>query len=139
MKIIKWISHPVIVCFTFLMILVSGDHFGGVYLLYLLMALPHGGLHSILAFIGIGILAVNYVRYRRESRYLFDPLLNVLGVFTLYASLWIFFFRSWEENNNTFEQSVPLITFILYVLCSLSSLIYSLYRLREAIPQKRKY
>src|SRR6218665_639932 len=57
MKIIKWISHPVVVCFTFCMIFVSGDHFGGVYLLYILMALPQGGLHAILAISGISILA----------------------------------------------------------------------------------
>lgn len=137
MKIIKWISHPIIVCFAFLMILVSGDHFGGVYLLYVLMALPQGGLHSILAFCGIALLAINYARYRRQSLYLLDPLLNIIGVFMLYASLWIFFFRSWEENDNTFGQTIPISTVILYVVCSLALLLYSLLQFQRVLPVNR--
>jgi len=125
MKLLKLISHPVLVCITFSVILISGDHFGGVYLLYLLMALPHGGPHAVLAFIGAAVILITYGRYRRQSRYLVDPLLNILGVFLLYASLWVFFFRSWEENDGTFDQAVPIISLAVFALSSLSLLTYS--------------
>ncbi len=63
MRILKIITHPYIVIISFFAILISGEGFGGFYLLYLLLALPYGGIHSLLALIGIVLLLVNYNKY----------------------------------------------------------------------------
>ena len=90
MKLINIITHPVLVIIAFSVILVSGEHFGGLYLMYLLMALPHGGIHEVLALLGTGLILFSYAKYKRESQFFFKMVLNILGVFSLYTSLWLF-------------------------------------------------
>ena len=60
MKIIKWIGHPVIVICTFLLLITEGENFGGFYVLYLILALPHGALYAILASIGIASIVLGF-------------------------------------------------------------------------------
>lgn len=49
MKMIKLFTHPVVIIIAFLLILINGEHLGGFYLLYILLGLPHGAVHSLLA------------------------------------------------------------------------------------------
>ncbi|PZR29110.1 MAG: hypothetical protein DI535_03600 [Citrobacter freundii] len=132
MKIFKFISHPIVVSFTFFMILISGDHFGGFYLLYILMALPYGALHAILGFLGVTILVVNSAWHKIGLKHTSSAITNILGIFVLYVSLVSFFRLSWDENDNTFVQTIPLISFFLFVLCSVSSLVSSVLEVSRA-------
>lgn len=134
MKLLTILTHPVLVICSFLLIMISGQHFGGFYMLYLLMALPHGGIHAILALLGMGLLLLAYAKYNRENKFLIEPLLNVLGVGCLFFSLNIFFIRSKGYNNETFNQAVPLISLGLFLLLSLGFLFYSVFRYAKAKP-----
>ena len=69
MKAIQVITHPVTLIISFLFILISGEHWGGFYILYLLLALPHGGLHALLGFVGIVILVIAMNKKLETSRY----------------------------------------------------------------------
>jgi hypothetical protein len=62
---------------SFLLILISGQYFGGFYILYLLLALPHGGVYAIVAAIGILILVLTYYTFRRRGHYRIEPILNM--------------------------------------------------------------
>lgn len=138
MKLLTILTHPVLVICSFLLILISGQHFGGFYLLYLLMALPHGGFHAILALIGIGLLLLSYAKYNRENKFLIEPLLNVTGVVCLFFSLNIFFFRSNSYNDGSFHQAIPLLTLILFLVLSLGFLSYSIFRFAKFKPDIKK-
>ena len=43
---------------SFLLIIISGEHLGGFYALYLLLALFYGGIHSLLGLSGIVLLII---------------------------------------------------------------------------------
>ena len=111
------LSHPATVLISFSLIMVSGEHIGGVYLWYLLLALPHGGLYAILAILGAAGLL-----WQSKGRYL-HPYIRCAAVVFLYASLFIFFYRSWDYNEGTFSEVVPLVTMAGFVLASLSLII----------------
>jgi len=134
MKVIQILTHPICVLVLFCLVLISGENFGGFYLLYVLMALPHGGIHAILAVAGTAVLLFSYLKYGGKSVYFIDPLLNILGVFCLYLSLWLFFLHSWDFNQATFQQSVPIGSFVLFGLVSLGFLVRSVLRFAKPKP-----
>lgn len=134
MKLISLITHPVLVVTLFCLTLVSGQHFGGFYLLYIILALPHGGIHAVLALLGIGTLLFSYGRYQRQSKVLIEPLLNVLGVLLLYLSLYLFFLNSLHYNSATFEQPIPILSYVLFGVVSLGFLLYSTIRFGRQQP-----
>lgn len=112
------------------MIIISGQHLGGFYIVYLLVALPHGGVHSLLAITGITILLLTYHRSIKPS--VIAPTLNLIGVVILIASIFIFFYNDKEHYNyGTFFQLVPQITLILFAfiaLCFIVRNIVTLFR-----------
>jgi hypothetical protein len=128
MKTIHLLSHPVTILLSFMLILVSGEQMGGFYLLYLLMALPHGGIHALLAVAGTLMLLLSYSKYQRQHKYLIEPVLNILGTGCLFFSLYLFFIRSHGYNNATFEQTMPLLTLGLFAVLSILFLADSVLR-----------
>jgi TRAP-type uncharacterized transport system fused permease subunit len=111
MKVFKILSHPYTLIICFLMILISGEHLGGFYILYLLLALPHGAIHSILALAGIGVLLFTFYRFQRKKVHRAEILLNVLGLALLFLSIYLFFANDKQHYNfGTFEQVVPVST-----------------------------
>lgn len=129
MKTIKIITHPVVLISSFLFILISGEHFGGFYLLYLLMALPHGSIHSLLAVTGIGLLVASYIKFRRENKFVVEAIINILGAACLILSLFVFFYNdSSGYNRGTFEQWVPQMTLLLFGLLIIAFALYNIVR-----------
>src|SRR5687768_697513 len=124
MKIISIIGHPVLVMSLFLLIMISGEHFGGFYLLYLIMGLYGGASHSILAISGLAILFTGYKIYRSKPKTL-KPLLYLLGISIMVWSLITFFDNSQGYNHGTFYQTVPFITLLLFGLSAFFCLINS--------------
>jgi len=121
-----------IICF--LLILISGEHLGGFYLLYILLGLPHGAIHSILAVIGVALLLFSNHRYQREFKYLTEPFLNIVGVILLALSLILFFFKdSHHYNYSTFYQTMPQISIGVFALLIVSFLVSNLIKLRHAM------
>jgi hypothetical protein len=133
MKAIKFITHPVtlIICFSF--VLISGEHLGGFYLLYILLGLPHGAIHSLLAVGGISLLLFCNMKFKREFNQLAEPVLNIIGVLLLSSSLFLFFYRDSDHYNYaTFYQTVPQISLAVFAVLIVSFLINNLYKLRHA-------
>ena len=131
MKKIKIITQPVTLIICFLLILISGEHLGGFYLLYILLGLPHGEIHSVLAAAGIGILIFNQIKYKNESNYLVAPLLNISGLLLLILSLFLFFHNDRNHYNySTFYQTVPLIIFGLFNLLAIVFLLTNLSKIK---------
>ena len=121
MKTIKIISHPITLITCFLLVLISGQHLGGFYLLYILLGLPHGAIHSILAMAGILVVLFSNNKYKRKFNYLIEPILNMAGVLMLSLSLLFFFINDKEQYNySTFNQTVPLLSLIVFGIVALS-------------------
>ena len=124
MKLIKIIGHPVLVMSMFLLLLISGESFGGFYLLFLLLGLPHGVPHAVFALIGLIAMFTGYKIYRKQFNPL-KPLLYVIGNALMICALITFFADSKGYTYSTFHQSVPLISFSIFGLCVFFNLLSS--------------
>jgi hypothetical protein len=120
MKAMKIITHPYTLIISFFAILISGQNLGGFYLLYLLLALPPAGLHSILAFLGVVLLLVNHYKYKRNNNFFLRNVINIGGLALLILSLFLFFYNDKQHYNyGTFYQAVPLVTLIIFATLAL--------------------
>ena len=117
MKLFKILSHPYTLIISFLMILISGQHLGGFYMFYILLALPHGGVHSLFALAGIIILLINYNQHDNEKRSNIKMLLNLSGLAFLLVSIVLFFLNDRQHYNwDTFQQIIPISTLLLFIV-----------------------
>lgn len=111
MKWFRILSHPYTLIICYLLIMISGKSFGGFYAMYILMGLPFGAIHSLLAVTGILMLIVNYAVDRNRLVY---QLANILGFIFLVASLFYFFSADTQHYNwATFHQGVPVLSLIV--------------------------
>ena len=121
MKVRNILGNRLVLITIFSLLLIEGEHFGGFYLLYLLLALPHGGVYSIIAFAGIiFVLAGNNINAKNLKL-----IFSVSGLLLMLLSLLIFFNRG-DNKGATFHQSVPIISFCLFGICVLFFIIGSL-------------
>lgn len=125
MKVINFIGHPVLVMSIYLLIMISGEHFGGFYLLYILMGLPNGASHALLATCGLAILLISYKIYRTKPHIL-KPVSTMLGLSVMVLALITFFENSQGYNDDTFYQTFPLITMFLFALCVFCCIVQSI-------------
>lgn len=116
MKLFKIISHPYTLIICFLLIMISGENFGGFYAMYILMALPFGGVHALLAVAGILLLVINRSLNKNKVAY---QACNILGLVFLIASLFYFFAADRQHYNwATFQQLVPVMSLIITAIVS---------------------
>lgn len=115
MKVIKWIGHPVVLVCTYLLFITEGQNFGGFYMLYLMLALPHGVPYAILAALGIASVVIGF-NLNKKHAYWVKALLYLIGLVLMVSSL-INFFATGDQSG-TFEGGVPLISFIILCVCS---------------------
>lgn len=119
MKLIKLLAHPVILIISFLIILISGQHVGGFYAMYLVMALPHGGVHAVLGIGGIVILLTSFLKAKSWNKNSIRLILNVAGLVCLWLSLFYFFYQDESGyNNGTLQQLLPILSIGLFALIS---------------------
>jgi hypothetical protein len=111
MKIIRVLGDPRMVSFLFCLIIVSGESFGGVFLMYLLLALPAFSIHSVLGV--AGLITIN-LKSKSGSR---TEWLILLGVLFMLSSICSFFLTDKQNYNRlTFVQVVPLVSISLFLL-----------------------
>lgn len=123
MKFFKILSHPYTFVFSFLFILISGEHLGGFYVLYIFLGLLPGVIHSILGFFGMLILIVSY-HLPQTTKTLFKQCLNVLGTAMMFLSIYLFFKNDTAHYNwGTFEKTVPVATLVLFCVVGLCFLV----------------
>ena len=136
MKIIKILGHPIVLVTIFLLLIIEGAHFGGFYLLYLLLAIPHGATYAIMAVTGIILIVIAKGFITNNSNKL-RAVLYLLGLLIMNASLVLFFSRNEKTGNmETFQGGVPLISFIVFgliMLCFLVNIIMDLSKYRSAL------
>lgn len=137
MKLIKIIGHPVLVMSMFLLLIISGESFGGFYLIFLLLGLPHGVPHALIAIGGLATMLAGYKVYRKEFNPI-KPLLYILGNTLMIFALVTFFQDSKGYNDGTFHQGVPLVSFILFGLCVLFNLVVSFTLFGKAVKKSDK-
>ena len=130
MKWIKYTGHPVLVMSLYLLLLIEGAHFGGFFLLYLLMSLSVGALFAVTALIGLLIVFIGYKIYRKNPHPI-KPILYILGFVIMIIALLIFFER--KERLETFETTIPTFTFVLFGIVSLAYIINAFLLLRKSI------
>jgi uncharacterized membrane protein len=117
MKALQPFRSPYLLITSFLVIMISGQHLGGFYLLYLVLALPYGGIHALLALVGIMGLVIVHQRLHWRSQSIWRLVGLTAGTLLLVASLITFFYNDKEGYNyGTFEQVVPLVTLTLFAL-----------------------
>lgn len=140
MKAIKIITHPLLLISSFCLIIISGEHWGGFYLLYLLMALPHFGIHALLGVAGIIFLLFSLHNFERRYKEILTGICKMSGVACLIFSV-VFFFCADKKgyNTGTFEQVIPLISVIIFAVLALifivdymAGVFSSTYSLRKA-------
>ena len=123
MKILNFIGHPIFIISSFLLILISGEAFGGPYIVYLFFGLPHGAGYSLFAAAGIICLSVSLKHFPGKIN--LSLLLQIFGILFLLASLFLFFQNErLRYNDATFIQTVPVLTLILFgtsIICLLIS------------------
>jgi hypothetical protein len=113
MRMLRYLTYPYALMISFLMIIISGEHFGGFYVLYILLALPHGGLHGILAIIGIGLLFLTGSKSKNIGVY--KNIAGLLAATCLLLSLFVFFHNDRDGyNDGTFHQAIPLFSILLF-------------------------
>jgi len=127
MKAVNILLHPVLVLVIFYSLLISGESLGGFYAFYVLLALPHGGTNALLAIAGTIVLGISQVKFNRNSSKGIKAILDLTGVLLLYASLFSFFQRSWSVNYGTFQQTLPLVSFIVFGIITLLFLTRSIW------------
>ena len=124
MKILNVLTHPFVLIISFLLILISGQHFGGFYFMYLLFALPHGGMHAIFGFTGILMILSSYYKFKRMRQYRIESVLNIAGLLFLLSSIFFFFYNDKKGYNyQTFDQIVPILSLVLFTVISLFYLV----------------
>ena len=119
MKILKFIGHPVILIIIYLLLVIEGDEFGGFFMMYLMLALPHLVPYSVVAGVGLLLVIVAFNMSAKYWRVL--PILYLLGYILMIVSLVMFF----EKGNKwqTFELTVPRFTFIVFGFISICFLV----------------
>jgi len=103
--------------------IISGESAGGFYIMYILLGLLHGVLHSLLGFYAILLLIIGY-HLPLKRKFFIRQVLNVVGLSLMIASVF-FFFRNDTAHYNwgTFDQGLPMITLVFTALIAVCFLV----------------
>ena len=114
MKAVKIVGHPIFFLCSYLLFITEGQSFGGFYMIYLLVALPHFALYAVLAVLGIAgvIIGYNFLTYERKiSKFV----VSLIGFLLMVLSLIDFFMTG--DQSRTFQLKLPTITFVVLSIC----------------------
>src|SRR5439155_27050777 len=122
----KIITHPLTVVISFIVIVISDEQFGGFYLLYLLMGLIHGAIHSVGGFLGIALLLFSNIKSKQWSRNIISACVNLSGVILLWLSLFLFFYNDKSNYNiSTLYQLLPQILLLVFLSISICFFVHN--------------
>src|SRR5947209_3401555 len=91
MKALRIIGSPIAVICIFLLIMISGEAFGGPYLLYLILGLPHVAAYAVTGVGGIALLLIGRKFNVNSKSGWLNHSLCLVGILLLIASLFFFF------------------------------------------------
>jgi hypothetical protein len=104
----KSLSNPFIQVFSFCIILISGDSFGGPYAIYVYHASLLGIPYGIAGVMGIALTLLSLIKKLSW--------LQVLGLLSMVVSLVLFFSKGYSNVSGTFKEVLPLLTLGLFAL-----------------------
>ncbi len=113
MNILKLFGNPIILIIIYLLLIIEGDNFGGVFILYLVLAIPYGANYALFAASGIALLIIGY---NLTFKTIYKPILYIIGYCLMAISLIIFFAKG--NKWNTFNLNIPRFTFIIFSIFS---------------------
>ncbi|MCW3074585.1 MAG: hypothetical protein JWP69_1654 [Flaviaesturariibacter sp.] len=129
MKALNFFGHPIFLSISFLLLLISGEAFGGPYLLYLILGTSHGAFYSLTGLAGI-LFTVASLKASKDG---VTTILVLVGVLLMTVSLYLFFTgERLHYNRASFEQTLPVLSFGLFalsVLCTLIKTVFAAVRL----------
>lgn len=130
MKILKITGHPIAIICSFLLIMISGEAFGGPYILYIFLGLPHGAFYALTAAGGIALLSLSLALHDGHKKINLKSWIIITGILLLLSSLYFFFQHDrLRYNHDTFLQTVPSITLLLFGTSIVTGLIVNIDRL----------
>jgi hypothetical protein len=120
MKTLKWIGHPVLFVIIYLLLIIEGDHFGGFFILYLLLTLPHLVPYAVVSAFGIIGVVIGY-NIEKEKQLKLKLMCYFIGFCLMILALILFFAKGnkWE----TFNYILPTVIFIIFGICGLCFLL----------------
>lgn len=117
MKTIRIFTHPYTLIVSFCTILISGEHIGGFYFMYILLGLTDRALHSILAIVGTVLIIISHVKLQRPVKFIS----NLIALAIMILSIFVFFYQDKENYNiETFYQVVPLVMMGFFFIVSIA-------------------
>ena len=138
MKIISVLGYPLTIISCFFLLLISGKAFGGPYIIYLVLGLPHGAAYSLFAVFGILSLCITMYITKPNKHYWLKSALKITGIVLLGLSLFVFFQRDrMRYNYETFDQTVPVLSFVVFGITVLCGLIISIWQILK-LPHQNK-
>lgn len=107
MKLLSIITHPIFQVISFLIVLISGESFGGPYAMYLYHAAFDGLLYAWVGIVGIIICLISIFWEQKK--------LQIIAAIFMSLSLIIFFTQTnGSYNYGTFHQLLPMLTLLLF-------------------------
>ena len=120
----KIIAHPLLLILSFCAIIISGEHLGGFYIMYITMGLLVPAFHSIFGTIGILCLLISH--YWKTKYFV----LNLAGIMCMILSLFRFFLQpNGSYNYNTFNQFLPMASLVIFGILSVIFIILNCMKL----------
>jgi len=133
MNLKQFFLNPICIVIAFSMVLISQEHLGSFYFIYVFLGLPFRALHSLLGLSGMLIAFVNLLMFQKKKEQIFR-VLNILTTLLFYASLIVFFLQDRAHYNYaTFEQTVPLIFMSLFVILSIGFIVINIIHLAKKL------
>jgi hypothetical protein len=112
----RFVTHPLILLASWSLVLISGEHTGGPYIMYLFLGFPKAFAYSVLGYITILILLLSVIFIKKKSPAFGYPMLNLMGSVVSFVSITAFFIGDKTGYNyGTFYSLVPLITVAVYL------------------------
>ena len=126
MKTLKWIGHPVVFVITYLLLIIEGDRFGGFFMLYLLLTLPHLVPYSVFSAFGIIAIVVGF-NIKKVKFQKIKLIFYFIGFCLMVLALVIFFSKG--NKWQTFNYMLPTSIFIIFGICGLCFLLNTIRQL----------
>ncbi|MGV3766815.1 MAG: hypothetical protein ACO1NW_11860 [Chitinophagaceae bacterium] len=115
MKIVSFLSHPILITALFCVLLISGEAWGGIYFQYIILGLIHGSGYAVTALIAICASFPATIAPLMASK-----ISRLAMIILMPLSLFLFFTGERKTYYSaTFEQPIPLLMLVFWGSCML--------------------
>lgn len=124
---VKIVSHPLVILFSFLLLIIEGEQISGFFFQFLLTGNVWIKNFSIVGIIGLSVL-FSSVLLRSNKFNTIRSYLSIIGVIMMILSLILFFAGDKTRYYfKTFHLTLPVLLLVFFVIISLVSIIRNFY------------